>query len=129
MKQYFKIILKNSLLSAFFIFLVPLYSSAEAGKGIKDEAIILAIAGLIVIFVNQIYLSISSIKKIMNREAKSSVLHYISFVISIAIVVTYFPNKSSGALPIFDAFIITPLILGIISFTITIYNWVKKKKS
>ena len=129
MKPNFKIISKKSITLSFLILLTPFYSSAEAGKGISDGSIILALSALVVLVLNQVFLTITSFNKIMKPEVKSSILHYISFFISIIILFIYFPNKKSVSLPLFEAFITVPFILGIISFTIAIFNWVRKKNS
>ena len=108
--------------------LTPLCASAEAGKGITDESIILALSGFLVIVINQIFLIITSFKKIINPENKSSILHFISFAIAIIIASIFIPNAGSGELAfLFKAFVILPLVLGIISFLISVFNWVKKK--
>lgn len=106
--------------------LTPLCASAEAGKGITDESIILALLGIVILFVNQIFLIVTSFKKIMNPQTKSSILHYISFVIAIIIAVIYIPNKGYNSPLLFDVCITVPFLLGIISLTLTVYNCIKK---
>jgi len=128
MNSYFEIILKKSLIIAFLIFLIPFYSSAEAGKGISDESIILALLALVIIIANQIYLIITSIKKIMNPKVNSSILHYISLIIGVIIMAIYIPNKGYNSPFLFEIFITVPFLLGVVSLSISIYNWVIKKK-
>jgi hypothetical protein len=121
------LLLKKTTLIGILFFLTPIYASAEAGKSIKPENIIFALFVLVLIFVNQVYLTITSIKKIMKPEVNSSILHYISFVISIILLIIYFPNKGSHEMHFFELFIIIPFLLGVISFFIAIFNWLKKK--
>ncbi|MEN8928627.1 MAG: hypothetical protein ABF242_06280 [Flavobacteriales bacterium] len=115
------------MLFGILFFLTPFFATAEAGKGITDEAIILALLGLVVILINQIYLLVTSMKKIMEPEKKSSIIHYISFVISIAIFVIYFPNRGDSGIPLFEAFVVGPFILGVCSFLISLFIFFKKK--
>ncbi|MDB4088549.1 hypothetical protein N9544_02890 [Flavobacteriales bacterium] len=120
-------IIKTTTLIGILLFLNPFCASAEAGKGITDESIIIALSALVVLVINQVFLTITSFKKIMKPEVKSSILHFVSFVIAIIIFAIYIPNAGPGGLPLFKAFVTFPLILGIISFSITIFNWIKKK--
>jgi hypothetical protein len=118
--------LKTTTLLGIFLFLTSFCASAEAGKGISDESIILALVAVVILVINQIFLTVTSLKKIMKPEAKSSILHYLSFVISIVIFSIYIPNAGTGGLPLFKGFVILPLVLGAISLLITLFNLVKK---
>lgn len=120
-------ILNKIILFGILFLLTPLIASAEAGKGITDEAIILAIIGIVILFVNQVYLTITSLKKIINPEKKSSILHYITIVSSVVIFAIYIPNKGYDSPFLFDVFIAVPFILGLISLSISIFYWIKKK--
>jgi hypothetical protein len=117
---------KITTLLGILLLLTPFCASAEAGKGISDESIILALVAVVILVINQIFLTVTSLKKIMKPEAKSSILHYLSFVISIVIFSIYIPNAGTGGLPLFKGFVILPLVLGAISLLITLFNLVKK---
>jgi hypothetical protein len=119
--------LNKITLSGILLFLSPFCGSAEAGKGISDESIILALFTIVMLVLNQVFLIISSLKKIMQPEGKSSILHYISFVLAIIIFALYIPNIKTGGLPIFTVFATLPMILGTISFMITLFYLMKKK--
>lgn len=121
-----------SIFNKIFLFgilflLTPFFASAEAGKGITDEAIVFALLGLVVILINQIYLLATSIRKIMEPEKKPSILHYISFVISIVIFIVYFPNKGNSGVLLFEVFVVGPFTLGIFSLILSLFQVFKKK--
>lgn len=100
--------------------LIPFFAKAEAGKSIDSYDLLLALLILALIIVNQVYLTIISLKKISHPHFKLSIFYYIAFLVSVVVFISsYFKSIDLGS---FGWVLILPCFLGVISLFIEFFR-------
>ncbi len=116
---------KNKMSILMVCILIPFFAKAEAGKGIDSFDLLFALFILVLIIVNQVYLTITSLKKIFNPRFKLSIFYYIAFVVSIVVFISsYIKSIDLGS---FGLILTLPCLLGFMSLFIEIIRLMRKK--
>jgi hypothetical protein len=119
--------LKKIIPIGILLYFAPTLAYAEAGKSITTEGVVLALSMLVLIGINQIYLIVTTFKKIVEPRVKSSILHYISLAISVIIFIVYYPYLDSNELYFLNLMVTFPFILAVISLSIDLFKWFAKR--
>ena len=117
--------LKNKMSILMVCILIPFFAKAEAGKGIDSYDLLFALLILLLIIVNQVYLTILSIKKISNPNFRLSILYYLAFVVSIVVFISSYIKSID--LVSFGLILTLPCLLGVMSLFIEIIRLMRKK--